>query len=139
MKFSFELKAKVAVEKVWSLYADVNKWFSWEADLEEISLLGDFVQGTSGKMKLAGQPSMDYDLVSVVSGEEFTNRTIIPTVGDIYFIHELIEKDDHLIIKHSVEFIPSNREATVEDSRFIAQIFSGVPAAVFSLVQAANE
>lgn len=139
MKFSFELKTNATSEKIWSLYEDVNKWFAWEDDLDEISLSGDFVQGTLGVMKLADQPAMDFELVTVTPNTEFTDKTSIPGVGDIYFIHQLIQNDTCVTVKHAVEFIPTDRVATVEDSKFISQIFSDVPASVFSLVKAANE
>lgn len=35
---------------------------------------------------------MDFTLVSVNPGKIFTDRTSIPDVGDIYFIHELSDK-----------------------------------------------
>ena len=139
MKFSFEITASTTSEKIWSLYEDVNKWFTWEDDLEEISLSGDFVQGTFGVMKLADQPAMDFELVTVIPNKEFTDKSSIPGVGDIYFIHQLIQNDNCVTIKHAVEFIPTDRETTVEDSQFVSQIFSDVPASMFSLVKAANE
>lgn len=138
MKFSFEIKTSAASEKIWSLYEDVNKWFTWEDDLEEISLSGDFVKGTFGVMKLVDQPAMDFELVTMIPNKEFTDKTSIPGVGDIYFIHQLIQNDAHVTVKHAVEFIPTERESTLEDSQFISQIFSDVPASVFSLVKAAN-
>ena len=70
---------------------------------------------------------------------EFTDVTVIPHVGKIYFIHQLISKDDKIVVKHSVEFVPDNRLGTVEDSQFVAKIFEDVPSSIFSLVKAANE
>ena len=90
-------------------------------------------------MKLADQPAMDFELVTVIPNKEFTDKTSIPGVGDIYFIHQLIQNDKCVTVKHAVELIPTDRETTVEDSQFISQIFSDVPASVFSLVRAANE
>lgn len=139
MKYSFELKTDVAIEKIWSFYEDVNKWFLWEDDLEDISLNGPFSMNTTGTMKLAGQPSMEFLLVSVIPGKIFTDKTSIPDIGDIYFIHELSEKDNQTFIKHSVEFVPANRTSNSKDLEFISQIFADVPASVFSLVKAANE
>lgn len=139
MKYSFELKTDVASGKIWSLYEDVNKWFSWEGNLEDISLRGPFSKNTTGTMKLFGQPSMEFMLDSVINGKIFTNKTSIPNIGDIYFIHELIVKDNQTIIKHSVEFLPKNREPKVNDLEFVSKIFADVPATVFSLVRLANE
>lgn len=139
MKFCFELKTTTSIEKIWPLYEDVDKWFSWEDDLEAISLNGEFTQNTTGSMTLSGQPPMDFTLVSVVPGKSFTDKTTIPTIGDLYFIHELSEKGQQTFIKHSVEFVPSDRQTNAQDLEFISQIFADVPESVFSLVEAANE
>jgi hypothetical protein len=139
MKFSFEMQTTVAIEKIWSMYEDVNKWFRWEDDLEEISLSGRFEQGTFGKMKLKNQPTMDFELVSVIPNKEFIDKTVIPDIGEIYFIHQLIQNEYVVVVKHAVEFIPKNRNETIQDSQFVAQIFSDVPESIFSLIGAANE
>lgn len=139
MKYSFELQTDTPIEKIWPLYEDVNKWFKWEDDLEEISLHGEFINGSNGSMKLSGQPSMDFVLVSVNPGQSFTDKTSIPNVGDVYFLHELNDTDGQTIVKHSVEFIPSNRKTNIKDLEFVSQIFADVPAAIFSLIEAANE
>ncbi|EAK9081852.1 hypothetical protein E5868_15020, partial [Listeria monocytogenes] len=123
----------------WPLYEDVNKWFKWEDDLEDISLHGEFITGSNGSMKLSGQPSMDFVLVSVKAGKSFTDRTSIPNVGDIYFIHELNDNEGKTLVRHSVEFIPANRKANLKDLEFVSQIFADVPASIFSLIEAANE
>ncbi|ALS01189.1 hypothetical protein ATZ33_07340 [Enterococcus silesiacus] len=138
MKFSFELNTDTPMEKIWPFYEDINKWFSWEDDLEDISLNGEFTQNTTGSMTLSGQPSMEFTLVSVVPGKSFTDKTSIPDIGDIYFIHELNKNEQQTFIKHSVEFIPFNRKTTVKDLEFISQIFADVPSSVFSLIEAAN-
>lgn len=139
MKFSFELKTKTSVEKIWELYSDVNRWFAWEDDLEDISLEGKFERGSFGEMKLSGQPTMKFELVSVIHNKEFTDKTSIPDVGDIYFVHELTNEHGYTIIRHSVEFVPNNRADSPEDAGFVSQIFSDVPASIFSLIKAAND
>ncbi|EGO8595844.1 hypothetical protein EH331_14540 [Enterococcus faecalis] len=139
MKYSFELQTDTTIDKIWPLYEDVNKWFKWEDDLEDISLHGEFIKGSNGSMKLSGQALIDFVLVSVNPGKSFTNRTSIPNIGDIYFIHELNDNNGQTLVKHSVEFIPSNRKANIKDLTFVSQIFADVPAAIFSLIEAANE
>ncbi|MBS7577456.1 MULTISPECIES: hypothetical protein [unclassified Enterococcus] len=139
MKYSFELKTDAPAEKIWEHYEDVNKWFKWEDDLEEISLKDKFKQGTVGSMTLEGQPPMDFLLVSVITGKSFTDKTTIPKLGDIYFSHEIITENAQNSIKHSVEFVPADRRPSIEDLDFISQIFADVPASVFSLIKAANE
>ncbi|MBC6308483.1 hypothetical protein HCJ66_02835 [Listeria sp. FSL L7-1582] len=138
MKFSFELKTEASMEQIWGLYEDVNKWFSWEADLEEIVLESGFKTGTSGTMKLVGRPQTPFVLTSVTVNKEFTNKTVIPSIGEIYFSHELSEAESKTVVKHSVEFVPLNREATFEDLTLISRVFASVPKSVCSLIEVAN-
>ena len=138
MKFSFELKTTATPEHLWNYYADVNQWFAWEDDLENISLAGAFVTGTTGEMTLAGQPPMTFLLTSVIPNQEFSDKTSIPGLGDLFFYHELFQTEAKTIIKHSVEFIPFNREVAAKDLAFIAQVFADVPASVFKLAELAN-
>ena len=36
MKFSFELAVNAKKEDAWTYYSQVNQWFVWEGDLEQI-------------------------------------------------------------------------------------------------------
>lgn len=139
MKFSFEIETEIKAEQIWSFYSDINKWFVWEDDLEKITLSGNFIEGSTGEMKLSGQPPLVFELVKVVPYKKFTDKTYIPDVGSLYFDHELIEIKQGTKIRHSIEFIPVNdRKVTLEDSRFISQIFSDIPNSVFLLTAAAT-
>lgn len=136
MKFSFEVEAELTPQQIWPYYAEVNNWYKWEDDLQQISLDGQFKTGTVGKMTLAGQPPMNFTLTSVKDNEHFTDETTIPDVGTISFHHELKDLGTKTRIRHSIEFTPTDRKENVEDSRFLAGIFSDVPAAVFALIEA---
>ncbi|MBS0941953.1 hypothetical protein [Leuconostoc mesenteroides] len=139
MKYSFEQKANTSVTNLWALYADVNKWFTWENDLEEISLDGLFETNTKGSMKLVNMPTMVFELVKVIPEENFTDKTTISNVGEIYFIHELRATNaNETSITHSVEFIPSNRKPEINDLQFVSKIFEDVPASIFALIEAAT-
>ncbi|EOD7441525.1 hypothetical protein ACJQ42_000265 [Enterococcus faecalis] len=138
MKFSFEKVTSLAPEQVWHNYEQIDNWYKWEDDLEELSLEGDFVEGSKGVMKLTGMPAMEYTLVSVKHNQEFVDKTVVPEVGDIYFYHELHRIKGETLIRHSVEFIPQNRSETVEDTEFVSQIFSDVPESVFKLIEASK-
>lgn len=139
MKYSFEQKTSASITDVWSLYENVNKWFTWENDLEKISLEGLFETNTKGSMTLTNMPPMSFELVKVIPEEVFIDKTTIPNMGDINFIHELIETHHkEIVIRHSVEFVPLNREPKANDLKFISKIFENVPASVFSLIEVAT-
>lgn len=139
MKFSYEMTTNVPMKRLWPFYADVKRWFSWENDLEDINLDGDFVTGTTGQMTMTGQPPMPYSLVKVEEGRSFTDKSTVPDVGDVYFAHELSEKDGVTLIRHSVELVPLGGEDTPETAHLAAGIFSDVPDSVFSLIESASD
>ena len=139
MKYSFEQKTSASITDVWSLYENVNKWFTWENDLEKISLEGLFETNTKGSMTLTNMPPMSFELVKVIPEEVFIDKTTIPNMGEINFIHELSETNHkETVIRHSVEFVPLNREPKANDLKFISKIFENVPASVFSLIEVAT-
>lgn len=130
MEFSFKMKVNASKEKIWEYYADVEKWYAWEDDLEDISLNGDFEKGAIGVMKLAGMPPMEYTLTDVAVNEMFCDKTATP-MGDVYFHHQIIEEADGVFIKHSVGLESSER--SIEQLGFLKQIFSDVPESIMAL------
>lgn len=138
MKFSYEQETDLTPSAIWEYYADVNKWFAWESDLEKITLDGDFVKGTKGQMKLAGQPAMDFTLESVIRDKEFIDCTLIPGMGEVYFAHRIKQSGGKTIIVHSVEFVPEGRKPNADDLGFVSGIFSDVPESIFALEKAAK-
>lgn len=90
-------------------------------------------------MKLQNKPSIEFELISVIPNKKSIYKTFIPDISNIYFIHQLIQKDVYIVVQHSIEFIPTDRKETVQDSQFGSQIFSDVAASIFSLLRIANE
>jgi len=139
MKYSFEQKTNASITDVWPLYENVNKWFTWENDLEEISLEGLFEANTKGSMTLTNMPPMSFELVKVIPEEVFIDKTTIPNMGEINFIHELSETNHkETVIRHSVEFVPLNREPIANDLKFLSKIFENIPASVFAVIEVAT-
>ena len=50
MEFSFSLTIKASKEDVWSYYENIEKWYDWEEDLKNITLIGEFKTGSCGTM-----------------------------------------------------------------------------------------
>lgn len=139
MKFSFETQTNLTPETIWPFYEIVEKWYSWEDDLEVISLDGKFKKGSTGEMTLKNQPPMTFELIEVIQNECFCDKTVIPNLGEILFNHELIVNKEKTTVRHSVEFIRYNDSDKKEDVEFVSQIFSDVPQSIFSLIEAAEQ
>ena len=73
MKFSFELAVNAKKEDAWTYYSQVNQWFVWEGDLEQISLEGEFTTGQKGKMKMEDMPELAFTLVEVRENQCFSD------------------------------------------------------------------
>jgi len=130
MEFSYKTKVNATKERIWSYYEDIQKWYVWEDDLESITLDGDFKMGSTGEMKLADMPPMAYTLTTVIENEAFFDKTSTP-FGDIYFKHQIIEENDGIYVKHSVQL--QTDEVTLEKLGFLRQVFNDVPDSIMLL------
>jgi hypothetical protein len=138
MKFSFETTTELSPNNIWPIYENIENWYSWEDDLESISLNGNFETGTTGEMTLKNQPPMPFELVEVIQNKCFCDKTVIQNVGEIYFNHELILSEGKTVIRHSVEFVRFNNVDKRSDLELVSQIFSDVPKSVFALIEEAK-
>lgn len=137
MEFSFMMKVHAAKETVWEYYSDIQKWYTWESDLKNITLDHEFKTGSKGVMELEGMPPMEYLLTSVIDGQSFWDRTDTP-MGAIYFGHEIIEsQDDFVSVRHTVRL----ESDIIDEERlsFLKQVFSDVPDSIMLLKRRTEE
>lgn len=133
-EFTFQTEVKAMPEKVWELYANVNNWFTWESDLKQIKLNGDFTTGTTGTMLLEGQPEIAFTLTSVIPNKEFWDKSDIPQAGiALHFGHTLTACGDKTVIKHTVKLERYTGAITDEDITFLSQVFSDTPQAILAI------
>lgn len=135
MEFSYKAYVQASKQDVWRLYADVRSWYVWEGDLENITLEGAFETGSTGSMKLAGMPPLDYTLTNVVEHEAFCDATPTP-LGVVHFDHHIEEAPGGVCVEHRVRL--EAPEANEEALAFLKQVFSDVPDSVMALKAAAE-
>lgn len=136
MEISFEAKVSATKEKIWDFYANLQNWYLWEEDLEDITLDGDFQTGAKGMMKLTGMPPMEYTLTEVVENAVFCDKTPTP-IGEVYFDHRILERADGVYVRHSVRLETANPNA--EALGFLRQIFADVPDSIMLLKAKAEQ
>jgi len=56
------VRTKASPQALWKLWSDVNTWPQWDEAIEEISLPGPFVVGSSGRLKPRGGPAARFTL-----------------------------------------------------------------------------
>jgi hypothetical protein len=84
--------------QVWKVWADVNQWHTWQADLEYAKLDGEFKQGNVFRLKPKGGPNVNIELVKVEPDSIFVDLTKFP-LAKMYGSHEFIEHGEELEIK----------------------------------------
>ncbi|EKN64815.1 hypothetical protein P9E76_00275 [Schinkia azotoformans] len=131
MKFCFELLVNTSPEKVWKLYADVNRWYQWDSKLKKITLEGNFSIGSTGTIEVESQPLVPYEIVNVQENKSFCTKTTIPSFGEIYFNHEITKVYEKCTIKHTVEL--KDGKANEHSINLLKNLFSDVPKAVLSI------
>jgi hypothetical protein len=63
--------------RIWTLFADVTGWRSWNAGIETIELHGPFAVGTRFTMQPPGQGPLLSTLIEVTPNEGFTDETVV--------------------------------------------------------------
>lgn len=128
MKLSFEIFVNAQPSEVWPYYSDIEKWYMWENDLEDIALKGEFEKGTKGTMQLKDMPPMQFELSSVIENREFVDITATP-MGNITFGHYIIPCEDGVVVRHEVSLDSELKE----NINVLVGIFGDVPFTVYTL------
>lgn len=61
-------------EKIWRLWADVEQWPRWNADIEQIELSGPFAPGSRIVMKPAGEEPVELQIAEASEPELFVDE-----------------------------------------------------------------
>lgn len=77
---TFSTTTTAPFSAIWSLWADVNHWPSWNVGVAQSTLDGPFVTGATFSMTPTGQDTMTSRLIHVEEGVSFTDETVL---GDI--------------------------------------------------------
>ncbi|KXW58096.1 hypothetical protein FEMY_13930 [Ferrovum myxofaciens] len=86
------------VNKVWMVWTDVNRWHTWQPDIEYAELNGEFKVGNTFKLKPKSGPQVSIRIIKVEPGRQFTDLTCFPGAR-MFGCHEFIAYDDELEIR----------------------------------------
>jgi uncharacterized protein YndB with AHSA1/START domain len=64
-------------EQVWRAWADVEQWPTWNGDIKEISLDGDFAPGSTIRMVLNSGDQVDLRIVEAAEPDHFVDEAIV--------------------------------------------------------------
>jgi hypothetical protein len=92
--YSFVTK-EVSKEQLWSLFADVNNWASWDEGIEFAKMDGPFEQGNHFTLRPKGGPTLKIELVEAQKHRRFVDLTRFP-LARMYGEHQFEETADGL-------------------------------------------
>ncbi len=135
MQIEEKVLISAPIEKVFSLYANVAAWSSWDVELKSSSIDGQFSSGASGTIKPLNGPQSKITFTEVVPNRSFTVESKLPLCL-IRFEHELLSIDGHTQALHRVSFI--GLLAPLFGRLIGAQIRKGLPHSLSGLKRAAQ-
>lgn len=94
------IKAKPS--DIWSFYADVASWKTWDKDVEKSNIDGPFKQGVTGNLKVPGGPNFKFLISKLEEDRVFVCDSFLP-LAKMIFTHELEETTLGTKITHTVE------------------------------------
>jgi uncharacterized membrane protein len=96
---SYSKKIKgLQADQVWKVWTDINQWHTWQSDIEQATLEGDFKVGNTFLLKPKGGPKVKIELIKVEPNQQFIDLTRFPG-AKMYGSHEFIMHGDELEIK----------------------------------------
>ena len=96
---SFSKRASgLNVEKIWNVWTNVNQWHTWQSDIEQARIEGEFKVGNKFMLKPKGGPRVNIELILVEPFKQFTDLTRFPGAR-MYGSHEFIQHENELEIK----------------------------------------
>jgi len=103
MQFEEQIDINAPAEKVFHLYADVGNWSSWDPDIRDSSIDGDFISEAKGMLQPTKGPKTDILFTIVVTDCSFTVESRLPFCV-MQFEHELSGDSFHTRAVHRVTF-----------------------------------
>jgi hypothetical protein len=75
--YEHSIETEAAPEAIWRLWADVENWGAWNADISDIRIGGPFVPGTEIVMTPSGQEPVHLVIAEAAAGELFVDEARI--------------------------------------------------------------
>lgn len=136
MEFEEVIEINAPVEKVYSLYSDVESWSAWDPDVKRSSIEGAFVTGAKGTLTPTKGPKAKITFVQIVPNQSFTVESKLP-LSTMCFEHEITASDLNIVsVVHRVKF--TGFLAPVFGRLIGSQIKKGLPNTLLGLKKAAE-
>jgi hypothetical protein len=126
-EFEHSIVTDARRDEIWALYSNVESWPLWDHGIEDISLDGEFMEGTNGKIKMEGQEYLNYRITMADPDKGYTVETVIDDLkATIKFIHTFSDFPDGKIrLTNHITVLCTSKEGIEEGIG--ESITSGVP------------
>ncbi len=88
-------------EQLWQVWIDVNQWHTWQSDIENAHIDGEFAVGNSFALKPKGGPKVNIEIIEAVPSRRFTDLTRFPGAR-MYGSHEFVVRDEEVEIRTAI-------------------------------------
>ena len=104
MQFEKRILINAPLNRLFSLYADVSGWSSWDPDVKSSSIDGHFSSGATGTLQPSSGPKAKITFTEVVQNRLFTVESKLP-LCIMRFEHELSPVDNQTEALHRISFV----------------------------------
>jgi len=104
MQFEKRILINAPVDRLFSLYADVSDWSSWDPDVKFSSIDGQFFSGATGTLQPSSGPKTKITFTEVLHNRLFTVESKLP-LCTMRFEHELSPVGNQIQALHRVSFV----------------------------------
>ena len=91
----------IDVDRLWSIWSDVDAWHTWQPELDYAKLEGAFAAGSTFRLKPKGGPRVRIELLTVEPNRRFVDLTRFP-LARMYGDHQFIRRGDEIEIRTTV-------------------------------------
>ncbi|MDO8604067.1 MAG: polyketide cyclase [bacterium] len=88
----------VNINKIWSVWTDVNNWHTWQDDIDYAKIEGVFEVGNTFLLKPKGGPKVKIEIIRVEETVNFTDLTKFP-LAKMIGSHDFIIDGNELEIR----------------------------------------
>lgn len=92
----------ISKEEIFSKWADINNWHTFNDDIDYAKLDGEFKEGNFFTLGLKSGQKVKIQLLKIEKNKSFTDLTKFP-LAKMYGIHEVTEKNGKIEIKASIK------------------------------------
>jgi hypothetical protein len=92
----------ISKEEIFSKWADINNWHTFNDDIDYAKLDGEFKEGNFFTLGLKSRQKVKIQLLKIEKNKSFTDLTKFP-LAKMYGIHEVTEKNGKIEIKASIK------------------------------------